>query len=98
MNLHVVMSNHGIHHDCIAVFLTEEQAESFLSLNKVHKGYIKSVEVVGDYICPNDVYEANAYLGEWKVHTFIGLYADPADAEMAAGENGTVLPRSVEQS
>ena len=97
MNLYVVMSNQGIHHDCITVCLKKEQAESFLSRNKVNKGYIKSVEVVGDYAYPKDVYEANAYLGEWKVHTFIGLYADPADAEAAAGENGTVLPRSVER-
>jgi len=95
MNLYVVMSNHGIHHDCISVFGTQELAEHFLKSKEIHKGYIKSVEVIGDYTPPNDLYEANAYLSEWKVHTFIGLYANSVDAETAAGKKGTVIPRSV---
>jgi hypothetical protein len=98
MNVYVVLSNHGIHHDCMAIFKAKEKAEVFLNNNEIYKGYIKPIEVIGDYKYPNDVYEANAYLGEWKVHTFIGLYASPTEAEAAAGENGTVIPRSLENS
>ena len=97
MNLYVVLSNHGIHHDCMGIFRTQEMAELFLRSNEIHKGYIKSIEVIGEYTFPNDLFEANAYLSEWKVHTFIGLYADSADAEAVAGKSGTVIPRSVMQ-
>lgn len=96
MNLYVVLSNYGIHHDCLGVFKTQEQAEEFLNNNDIHRGYIKSVEVIGEYTYPNDVYEANTHLREWKVHTFIGLYADCKEAETEAGENGVVMPRAFE--
>jgi hypothetical protein len=96
MSVFVVMSNHGIYHDCVGVFSSAEKAEDFLNSREIHKGYVKRVEVVGNYTPPNDLFEANSYLGEWKVHTFIGLYADPDEADAAAGKDGMVIPRSVD--
>jgi hypothetical protein len=97
MTLFTVLSNCGVHHDCIAVFKTLKQAEGFLENKEVHQGYIKAVEIAGEYTYPDDVYEANIYLKEWNVHTFIGLYANYTDAEIASGENGLVMPRSFEK-
>ena len=96
VSLFVVMSNHGIYHDCVGVFSSAEKAEAFLNSREIHKGYVKRVEVVGDFSPPNDLYEANSYLSEWKVHTFIGLYGDSDEAEAAAGKDGMVIPRSVD--
>ena len=97
MKIFVVLSNHGVHHDCMGVFSKKEFAEDFLDNNEIHQGYIKVFEVIGEYTYPNDVYEANSYLGEWKVHTFLGLYANYNEAEDAAGEDGMVMPRTLDE-
>ena len=97
MNVFVVLSNHGVHHDCMGLFSTEEKAKAFLHNNDVHQGYIKLLEIIGDFTYPADVFEANSYLPEWKVHTFIGLYADPSEAESVAGVDGLVLPRTIDE-
>jgi hypothetical protein len=96
MNLFVVLSNHGVYHDCMGVFSTRQGAQNFLDTHDIHQGYIQSVEVSGDYSSPNDVYEANSFLKEWKVHTFIGLYATQEEAESVAGKEGLVMPRSLD--
>ena len=97
MNVFVVLSNHGVHHDCMGLFSTKEKAQDFLHNNDIHQGYIKMLEIIGDYTYPADVFEANSYLHEWKVHTFIGLYANSSEAEDAAGGDGLVLPRTIDE-
>lgn len=90
MQLYVVVgSDEG--QKALAVYSTRERALTFIDERGAHHGQVIERSVPPGYQYPGEVYAAHTVHADEGTLVFADLFANPREAEEAAGADGKVL-------
>jgi hypothetical protein len=98
MKVYVVITRYMFGVQDEAVFSSVDNAQQYLA-SRNRKGSPEVVEehIRGDMESPNTVYSASWYDKSSDIHHYEGVYGTFKDAKKAAGQQGLVLTRVIDE-